>query len=891
MAKQFHYLISVAAALSLATITGCGDNHPECGADTRLVEGVCAALPQCGPGTMDVDGTCQAVCADGTMFDPGSGLCQPDLTGCAPNMVAVDGVCRDAADVVADVMEGAEPNGFEAGSMPGAVDLPDTDASVTIGGCSEPQPGADPMGPMEADFDVYLISAGAPMVIDVAVDGYNGMAGAFAVIPLDGELNDAEWGRIGLNLVDDIAQREVLLPKAGDYALAITDSRSFTLGPSGDGSTCYLATVTSRALPAPTPITDIAMGVLDNQVQAYIYDPNDADVIFNTGSTATTGALIDTVVLINGVYHQSAPGLDTRDPGDEAATNAANLADDDEVIIYVEAVADFSSGDDDYTLEVFAPGVQPLPADGSTITIDNDGNFFRWVYFDAVAGDVVHLDTLSDAPAGNLAILADSDLLIVSELCNGCAAIDSFMRFDADGRYYIALFDFTDPQPPSFQLTSTITSHTPVALPPGSPQVGLELDVDGSRFYTLSSAQLSWWQYVGEPTGNFIGELDVNVYPNGPNFQRGALGVEIQAGTTIDGLDATTDRGGIFDQGTELLVHARDDGFGGGAPGTFDLGVIDRNYIDLGVIDAANGYMDMGLTFNAGETYRYLMRVPQFSAADIVVTGDAMTDLQIQVFDAFENATVVDDDINAGGVEATLEQRVLDPLWVAIGIREWQGNAGGFDITINGRSPPFSISESATPFVNVCPFPLTDVEYPMPAGMGQEVIFDDPDIDDGAAVMPVSLQFAFDMGGEPVTDVWMNTNGYVQFAEFPGVNPFNNAPIPSLAEPNFFIAPLWDDYRFVTGCYVDMVDHVIFQWNAVQWAVDPDTNVEVQLILRADNSVEIVYGPNNQLGTDSATVGFENSAGDDGYQLLFEQETTFSRGDNPGESKSWLITP
>lgn len=892
MAKQFRYLFSVAAGLALATSIGCGDNNVACGDDTELRGGVCVAVAQCGPGTMDVDGTCQAVCADGTMFDPSSGSCLPDLTGCAPNMVVVDGVCRDAADVAADIMEPAEPNGFEPGSNAMPIDLPEVGSSLTIGGCSEPQPGADPMGPMQADFDVFVVTAAAPMVLDITVDGYNGMAGGFAVLPLEQALIDNEWGRVAFNLVDDMASREVLLPMAGTYALGITDSRSFMSGPSGDGTTCYLATINAMGLPDPTPIDGLVMGTLDQQVHAYGYDPAaDGDLIFSTGSTATAGALIDTVVLIDGMYRQSAPGLDTRAPGEDADTAVADLAADAEVIIYVEAVADFDIALDDYTLDVYSPGPVAMPTDGSTITIDNDANFFRWVYFDATAGDVVHLNFSGTPAAGMRAIVTDSNLLIVSAICGGsCTDYDGFLRFDETGRYYIALFDFdnfNNPDPSSFDFTSSVYNHVPAALATGTPQVGLELDTDGNRFYTLTAADLSWWQYVGETTADFIGELDVSIYPSGAENQRGALGVEIPRATFINGLDLTSDVGGIFDQGMEVLVRANDDGFMmGGTPGTYDLGVVDRAYTDLGTLDPANPYMDTGLMLADGETHRYLMRVPEFSTASIAATGDASTDLAIDVYDAFENADTVDNDFNDGGTETAVEARVFSPLWIAVGVRQWQTGPGGYDINVD-LSVPYTITEGALPFTNVCPFPVDGME----AGPGQEVVFDDPDADDGDALDPVSLQFAFELdpnnpaGGEAVTDVWMHTNGFAQFGGPSGVTAFNNASIPNAGAPDFFIAPLWDDYRHVTGCAYSEVDHAVFQWNGVDWD-DETTRFEVQLVIRADNSFEIIYGPNHEKTTATATVGFERSDGTEGFQMIFDTESIISAPD-----KSWTYTP
>jgi hypothetical protein len=294
-------------------------------------------------------------------------------------------------------------------------------------------------------------------------------------------------------------------------------------------------------------------------------------------------------------------------------------------------------------------------------------------------------------------------------------------------------------------------------------------------------------------------------------------------------------------------------------------------YTDLGMIDEANPYMASALPLAAGDVNRYLFRVPNFATSDIIVTGDAMTDMAIDIYDRFENRDTYDSS-GSGGAEVANEFRHVQPTWVAFAAREWQNGVGIYDLAINVREPPVTITEANIPYQSVCPFD---------GGEGVEVVWDGAP-DDASSLDPVALQFPFDLAGEAVTDAWMGTNGYVTFAA-PLDNPYINPRIPAAAEPNFLIAPMWDDLWEVTGCVYSAPDHIVFQWQGETWGGGPAARM--QLILHADNSFDLVYGEDHEMRSDSATIGYENSVGDDGFEMIYNTDTPIIA---PG--KSWTIT-
>ncbi|MBL4633578.1 MAG: hypothetical protein JKY56_06890, partial [Kofleriaceae bacterium] len=333
-----------AASLGAVTVAGCGDDSPslECGANTTMTDGVCVGdtgtNTTCGAGTIAMGTECvpdgSVICETGTTLDMASGTCVADITGCGTGTIVVDGVCTDPADVVADVTEAAEPNDLGEDGTPGTITLPMAGESITISGCIEPT--TDMAGNAVIDEDAYLFEAAGPTLLDITVDGFNGVAGAFQVITGDHELFDAGFTRFGLNLANDMSQRQVFLPKAAAYGISFSDSRALFFGlPAGGAGACYLATIRNVALPTPTAITvDTPLdGTFGSDTQFLRFTPAaDGSIATSTTVAPNESALVDTVLMVAGQYRGNSAGLGDRNFGDPAANVGGGLNTADMVI-------------------------------------------------------------------------------------------------------------------------------------------------------------------------------------------------------------------------------------------------------------------------------------------------------------------------------------------------------------------------------------------------------------------------------------------------------------------------------------------------------------------------------------------------------------------------------
>lgn len=214
-----------------------------------------ASLTQtCGTGTVLAGGVCvpdgSVVCEQGTVFDQATGTCVIDPSACADGTTLVDGECIPDDELLegsADFTEGAEPNGPSDDNVAGMFDTPALNGSTTFYGCVTATTDTDGDGNLDSDLDTWLVTADAPMTLEITADGIRGLSAGFIAINADQALSPIldNWQRIGLNLTGDTAKREIFLPAAGTYALLVTDGRSLFLGQAGAGTedTCYFATV------------------------------------------------------------------------------------------------------------------------------------------------------------------------------------------------------------------------------------------------------------------------------------------------------------------------------------------------------------------------------------------------------------------------------------------------------------------------------------------------------------------------------------------------------------------------------------------------------------------------------------------------------------------------
>jgi hypothetical protein len=244
---------------AIAAIAGCGDNARVCGTGTMDVSGVCVPVTTAG-------------CGDGTKLD--NGECVVDPTTCQAGTVLIADRCVDPTlGLTVDLEESPEPNGLQIASgvepsaaPAGAITLKPTGQTFVIHGHLTPFRDADGDGQLDPDFDTYTITVTGPTLLAISVDGVGGAQGAFyATGALPGP-PAVRYERYGLNLTGDTAKRRLFLPRAGDYQLAIADTRSLAVGknpppPAGSGGAAgglaaeYYASLTVEAIPPPATIT------------------------------------------------------------------------------------------------------------------------------------------------------------------------------------------------------------------------------------------------------------------------------------------------------------------------------------------------------------------------------------------------------------------------------------------------------------------------------------------------------------------------------------------------------------------------------------------------------------------------------------------------------------
>ncbi len=285
--------------LAVPLTVACGDDQRACGEGAELRDGLCVGV-----------GVSQ--CTDGTILDEATNTCVLDPAACQDGTVMVGGACRDpGADVVVDVVEGAEPNGLGIGGEPSVVPAgqltlkPARAGELVIKGTLIPRADHDEDGQPEPDFDAYVFSVTSPTLLVVEVDGTNGISGGFLVESRAAEL--AAWRAVGVNTSGDIARRHVFLPSAGDYALAITDARSVTWGlPVGDATTGYYGSLEVRTVAATALTGGATTGLLEpgaTLVFSTSLPPGVHEISLSTPHPIAEGSL---TVVVGDAFHGTA---------------------------------------------------------------------------------------------------------------------------------------------------------------------------------------------------------------------------------------------------------------------------------------------------------------------------------------------------------------------------------------------------------------------------------------------------------------------------------------------------------------------------------------------------------------------------------------------------------
>lgn len=148
------------------------------------------------------------------------------------------------------------------------------------------------------------------------------------------------------------------------------------------------------------------------------------------------------------------------------------------------------------------------------------------------------------------------------------------------------------------------------------------------------------------------------------------------------------------------------------------------------------------------------------------------------------------------------------------------------------------------------------------------VTFPNGTLDDGYTnAVPIGFNFTF--YGIEYSDIYLSTNGFLSFTALTN-STFSNAQIPVVNVPNNMIAIFWDDLDGRTqGTVHRLLDGNKFIIQFTNWQKYNATgSLTFQVVIHQNGKIVIYY--NNMNATlNSATVGIENAAGDDGLQVAY----------------------
>jgi len=845
MNKRITLLVLVLVVLT-AALTGCGDDIT-CGEGTVEMGGTCvASIGTCARGTVLMGTECvpdgTVICAGGTSYDMMTGTCVPDISECSTGTVLVDGACVPFDDtLIGDLTEGPEPNdALIDGATPGTFDVPAVGETVSFGGCVTPVDW-DSDGTIDADYDSWTFSVTGPTMLDIQIDGRGGLSAGFLVAGLDTELVDDSWIRIGANLVSDGAQRKVLLPKAGMYALSAADARALLLGePAGGPDACYYMQVTQVAMPEPTALTDgTATGTIGDP-RLLSMTGTEGQLLFGTLTTDGPGAVGAIVQLVNDDYAGSAVGS-----GDTTDSLLLGLGAGDSVVFVVDHVYDISLMPVGFDFEVTDAGAVAYPPDGS-VTITHSDEAYAFLYFRATEGDVVHVGFDGGGTDYFAVSVVSPEALIVSQPCAPggfftpdtlCTDTSFWLPINSTGTHYLRLANVDGVAGTDYTVDVTRTSVMPATVTLGTAG-SVSLTSADRGFFVLDVSGTDWLSFNVE---NLVNVVDVDAKLYDPS-DIGALDVE-RAAVATGSAGASSGFGRITMGDSSVFLVSVEDAAGHDGDESFDFVVDNRMFTDLGSVTEAMAIAPASHAYASGETLYFLVHASAGSQLSILGTPGGMQNIRLHELDA-EEATVSTANAGAAGAAETLVATMGAEGWLAFSLDALAGAAGMVSIGITAIDPPYTGVGGTLPHMDVCT-------------AGVEVLTGADD-DVSAAIMLDS--FTFNYFGAPVTEMSISSNGWLTFeAGYSGSSEYFPSPLPDATAPASLVAPYWDDLTDMRTCVLKQADRVVVQWDgASYWSGDA---AQMQVVLHADGSFDFIYGADHALDGTDATVGFQNADG------------------------------
>ena len=850
----------------------CVPDGSQCGAGTTFDDGTGECVPDitgCATGTVAMGGECvpdgSVICTDGTEFDATTGTCVPSGEACGEGTVLLDGECRPADEaLMAEVFAGAEPDDPRFDGTPVTFTPPAIGEERTIGGCIVPADG-DMDGETDYDADWFTFSTAEAGLFRIHADGLGGLSAGFAVLATEGPLADQGWIRVGLNLVGDSSERRVYVPAAGNYVLAVFDSRSLNLDGLDGGvgfsravggpDACYHVTVEAEAVPTPTALTaPTDSGMLGQDPQFFTYTAT-GRTIFQSEVTEESTAAQGSQVLVYG---------DTVSSG--AIAFSPPVADGDDVLIVVSPVYNISFDTVDYDLTLTE--IAEVPADGAvTLTHDDASDIGHFLAFEATAGDVVHLSFTSADEL--IFIVRNPDLGGAWAPCgagifggpNPCDEADVYYVVEQTGSQLVQVSNTEATDGEMYDVTFTRVGQTPPTIMAGTP-AAVTL-ADERTFVRVAAGTHVWSRFdLSALSGTGFVDADLALLEDAPGPLSAAPSIAWSGVTAASRIHGPM-------MGGDFLLEIQD------GSGTFDgdesvtVGFDAQTFDDV----MAAPMMPVSRTGDAiaaGEARFYFVRATAGGQITIDVTGTGGTDPVLEILDANGLPTTSLDDTGSDGIESYFGNVPLAG-WVAFAVTEFGGAAGTVDVDIDVTSPPYTSSIGSTSFASICP---------SGGGLGMQVL----DADDGiTSTTSFSTFTAFAYFEMPVSGYQVSTNGWLTFdTSYSGGSLFNSQPIGTPTGPNAVVAPFWDDL-ITEVCVLEEAGRFIVEWSGTDFA--GSGTVQFQVVMLGDRSLEFVYGPMHTVARDPSftVVGLENQAGDGG--VVYEMAIT------GGNSVLWTPAP
>lgn len=893
--KRQHLLCALAAALGTAAM-GCGDNSKQCGPGTKDENGVCA------PDGGDI------VCTDGTKLNAEGTGCEIDPNACQDGTVLVDGACVDAGRVDVDVEEAAEPNGLglfleDSVNPAGDITLKAGGEATVLHGTIVPHADADDDGQPEIDVDTYTLDVSSPVLLKVSADGLNGLAAGFVSVAAVADPNDplVDWQRFGLNVTGDTSTRELYIPAAGQYVVAIADTRSlFLTGASAgaeDGAApfeYYVSITTETATPTELTVTDgIALdsgNLAPGQVKLFTVPMGEG---FNTINYNVEGdQAVESVVVTN----TSGGTTSIKGVADETtdffgfpippSVSALGIRTGDTSLVVADHVFNYATADLPYDLTIETGAAGALSTDGGDVTQPGDEINFTVFYYDVASDlEITGMDITFDRPVTGVVVNEGAFIFsfFTFDPSSGFDFLDTFqdykglLRHPTAGRYYFLVFD-----PEIDTATDDITaisSYAPVAavaVTKGTALTDQTVNDFASNPFTYDAgADVDAWQQFDVTGGNGTGERLATFFD--PSVAFGHLDpLDSTCGFFCDDvvpLFETTHGAAPSAQGRILLDDPTDNYLltvrTENETGSFDLDFARRaNFTDLGTVAGDGSAEALDQTIDGTITEQlYLLRTDASNQLAVTVTPAGLLDTRFQQLENDESARggLINNGIAGAPDTASIIQS--GEGWTAIRVTGLLGAlvSGTFDLDIDVSEPvTYTQTTGTTAFSDAC------------AG-GSVVTFDDDD--DGQAA-PIATPAGFKFFGGAEGQVAMFSNGFATFDTALTCDLFcffSNGAIPAAAEPNALLAPYWDDLVIDSACSKVDGTKLILQWTGTR--LGDDAVVAFQTILDgADDTIEFVYDASHEPDGNAATVGIEDQNGSHANQAGFNAAGTVTPG-------------